>query len=263
MIDIPNAFVQTCLEDDKDKEAVMLLHGKPAKLMVKVAPKICTEHVIINFKGKSVLCVCHPKNTLCGIMKAACPACCQCFVTNLKLIAFEGNPCDPCAANKIVEAKQLTVVWHVDDLKVSHVNTSVITRMASWLKSTCGQLFDDDSGAKQISRGKIHKCLGMPPNFTVPGEVKITMIPCIKEIVQLLAQHDNSESTADTPAAEHLFNVNDKTTSLTERQATMFHNFVALCLFLAKQARPDVSTAMAFLTACIKGPNEDDWKKLA
>ena len=43
------------------------------------------------------------------------------FVKNLKSIGFELNLHDPCVANKIVDGAQLTVVWHVNDLKVSHV----------------------------------------------------------------------------------------------------------------------------------------------
>jgi len=32
---------------------------------------------------------------------------------------FVLNPYDPCVANKgVVKGKQLTIVWHVDDLKV-------------------------------------------------------------------------------------------------------------------------------------------------
>ena len=33
-------------------------------------------------------------------------------------------------------------------------------------------------------------------------------------------------------------------------------------LFLCKRARPDIQTAVAFLTTRVKGPDEDDWKKL-
>ena len=68
VIDIPNAFVQTRLEDNKDK-AIMRLRSKPAELMVKVAPEIYTKYVNINKKGKTVLYVCL-LNTLYGIMKA-------------------------------------------------------------------------------------------------------------------------------------------------------------------------------------------------
>ena len=43
----------------------------------------------------------------------------------------------------------------------------------------------------------------------------------------------------------------------------MFHHNVAKLLFLCKQARPNIQTAMAFLTTCMMAPDEDDYKKLA
>jgi hypothetical protein len=78
----------------------------------------------------------------------------------------------------------------------------------------------------------------------------------------LFSDHDKSDSTAQTAVAEHLFRVNDASTSLTQETATMFHNFVAQCLFLTKRARPDISTAVAFLTTHVKGPDKNNWKKL-
>jgi hypothetical protein len=259
VIDISNAFVQTRLEDDANK-AIMRLRGKLAELVVKVAPEIYTKYVIINSKGETVLYV-RLLNALYDIMKAALLYY-QRFVTDLKSIGFEINPYDPCVANKIVKGKQLTVVWHVDDLKVSHVSSNVVTKMADWLKSTYERLFDDGSGEMKICRGKIHEYLGMTLDFTVDGEVKVTMIPYVKEIVQQFQEHDNSTKTAATPAAEHLFKVNEDTTPLTQRQATVFQNFVAKFLFLTKRARPDIATAMAFLTTRVKSSDEDDWKKL-
>ena len=67
-----------------------------------------------------------------GIMKAALLFYKK-FVKNLKSIGFELNPYDPYVANKIVSGAQLTVVWHVDGLKVSHVDAGAVTRMSVWL----------------------------------------------------------------------------------------------------------------------------------
>jgi hypothetical protein len=110
----------------------------------------------------------------------------------------------------------------------------------------------------QICQGKIHEHLGVTLDFAVPGEVKIAMIPLVKEIIKLLSKHDNFESVAATPAAEHLFKVNDNAESLSERQIAVCHNCVAKCLFLTKQARLGVSTAMAFLSACVKSSDVND-----
>ena len=259
IIDVPNAFIQTRLENDKDK-AVLRLRGKLAELMVKVAPEIYSKYVIINNKGETVLYL-RMLNAIYGILKAALLYYKR-FVGDLLSIGFELNPYDPCVANKIVDGKQLTVVWHIDDLKVSHVKARVVTRMARWLKSQYERLFEDGSGAMKISRGKVHEYLGMTLDYSTPGEVKITMIPYVKEMVKLFEQYDPTEKTATTPAADHLFQVRDDCADLSERQSTVFHNFVAKSLFLTKRARPDISTAVAFLTTRVKGPDDDDFKKL-
>ena len=58
------------------------------------------------------------------------------FVANLKSFGVELNPYDPCVANKIVDSVQLTVVWHVNNLKVIHLDRGVVTQMEVWLKKT-------------------------------------------------------------------------------------------------------------------------------
>jgi hypothetical protein len=191
VINIPNAFAQTRLEDDANT-AIMRLRGKLAGLMVKVAPEIYTKYVIINSKGETV---CPPPQ--CSIWHyESCSPILPTFCHYLKSIGFEINPYDPCIANKIIKEKQLTIVWHVDDFKVSHVSSNALTKMANWLKSTYERLFDDGSGEMKICRGKIHEYLGMTLDYTVDGEVKITMIPYVKEIVQQFQEHDNHQKVS-------------------------------------------------------------------
>ena len=47
--------------------------------------------------------------------------------SNLEDMGFEVNPYDPCVVNKMVNGKQMTMFWHVDDLKVSHVEKIAAT----------------------------------------------------------------------------------------------------------------------------------------
>ena len=56
IIDIPNAFVQTIIEDDNDI-VIMRLREKLAKLMAATAPEIYRKHVTINRNGETVLYV--------------------------------------------------------------------------------------------------------------------------------------------------------------------------------------------------------------
>ena len=53
---------------------------------------------------------------------------------------FELNPYDPSVANKLVNSEQLTICWHVDDLKLSHINPKVNNKFLQWIKDTFGQL---------------------------------------------------------------------------------------------------------------------------
>ena len=96
----------------------------------------------------------------------------QKFVGDLMTIGFELNPYDPCVANKTINGKQLTLVWHVDDIKASHVEAEVFTRMVKWLRKTYEHLFKYGSSKMKLCRGKIHDCLGMNLDYTTKGEVK-------------------------------------------------------------------------------------------
>ena len=60
----------------------------------------------------------------------------------------------------------LTIIWHVDDLKISHKNPDVVSRMIEWLKENYQKIFPDGSGKMTISRGKIQDYLEMKLDFS-------------------------------------------------------------------------------------------------
>ena len=186
IVHIPNAFVTTRIEN-KDDISTIRLRGKLAELLVATAPEIYKKYVTFNSKGELVLYV-EALNALYRIMKAALLFYIK-FVENIKSIGFQLNPYNPCVANKIVDDAQLTVVWHVDDIKVSHIYGGVVTRMAAWLKNTYEHLFKDGSGAMKLCRGMIHKYLGMPLDYSTWGEVKTTMYNYTREIVTDFKQY--------------------------------------------------------------------------
>ena len=125
--DTPNAFVQTDMSDDP---VLLRLCGKPAELLVCCAPELCTECVTVE-KGKTVSCVDAIK-AIHGTLVAA-----LCFhkgpPKNLESQGFVVNPCDPCVANKMINGHQFAMVWHVDDLKCSHVDHCEVDEFIEWL----------------------------------------------------------------------------------------------------------------------------------
>ena len=91
-------------------------------------------------------------------------------------MGFEVNPYDPCVANKMINGSQMTVTWHVDDLKISHKESDGVAKFITEL----GKLYDNDP---TVHGGKVHLYLGMHYDSSTKGTVKMLMIPYTNQIV--------------------------------------------------------------------------------
>ena len=233
-IDIPGAFMQV----DMDELVHMELRGEMVDLLVKIDPKLYHKYTKI-VKGRPVLYVVL-KKALYGTLRAA-----LLFWRKLtKHLVDQGfviNPYNWCVVNKTINNKQCTIVWHVDDLKISHVKDDTVTDVINVIEEEFGR-----EAPLTIHRGKVHEYLGMTLDFSKPECVEVSMIKYINEMLDELPSDMNGE--AATPAANHLFNINDvNPTFLDEPTSDFFHHNVAKLLFLCKRARPDIQTAVAFL----------------
>ena len=66
-----------------------------------------------------------------------------------------------------------------------------------------------------------------------------------------------AKNTAATPGTYHLFSVQNECNKIYEEQDIYFHNCVDKLLFANKWARPDIKTALDFLTMMVSIPDED------
>ena len=142
--DIPGAF----LHADMDEDVVMTLRGKMAELMVQVSPALYRKYVV-SHDGKAILYVKLCK-ALYGTLRAALLFW-ENLISDLTKWGFVMNPYDSCVMNKEVDRKQCTILWHVDDLKVSHVDPQVVTDVLTLL----AEEYREDSPLT-ITRGKQH-----------------------------------------------------------------------------------------------------------
>ena len=69
---------------------------------------------------------------------------------------FELNLYKPCVVNKMVNGEQLTVCWHVDDLKSSHIHPKVNDKFLQWIKDTFGQLREVKTNMRPIAQLSWH-----------------------------------------------------------------------------------------------------------
>ena len=270
VVDVPNAFIQTVVED-KSKRVIVRIRGILVDILVKIAPEVYKDYVSIDRKGqKQILVEC--LNALYGTMVASLLYY-QKFTGTLKKEDFIMNPYDPCVWNKMIQGKQCTICFHVDDCKISHRSKKVVNNVIEWLRKDYESIFEDGSGKMKVNRGKVHKYLGMTLDFTTKGQVKISMVDFVKDIISTWEKAPKSSDDGftvvkrgrkgkTTAAPEDLFKVNEDSAKLNQDMATSFHNIVAKALYLVKRARPDASVAIAFLTTRVRQPDEDDWRKL-
>ena len=251
-LDIPNAFIQTHVED-KEERIILILEGLAVELLCQIEPAYI-PYVTIE-RGQKVLYL-ECTNVIYGTLKAA-----LLFYTSFKkrmeAVGFEINPYDRCTANKIVNGKQMTIVWHVDDVKASHKEIEVLEDYVEYLR---GIYDDEEIGTIKVEYGPRHDFVGMILDYSVPGKVIIDMKDYIAKMVEDFEYE--IPGAAKTPAANFLFKTNEKCPKLNEKMKEDFHTFVAKGLFACKRGRPDTQTAIAFLTTRVKQPDHDDWKKL-
>jgi hypothetical protein len=155
---IPGSF----LHADFDKDITIILKGRLAELMVQVVPNLYRKYISVDKKGMAIIYIKMQKAIYRYLRSALIFY--KKLVADLESIGFKLNPYDLCVANKEVNGTQTMVCWHIDDLKVSHMDPREDTRFGDWLSETYGM-------AVVAHRGVVHHYLGMIVDFSVKGKV--------------------------------------------------------------------------------------------
>ena len=81
----------------------------------------------------------------------------------------------------MIDGQKITICYPINDFKFSHHRSKVNDRMIKWLRQEYESILEDGLGKMTVSRGKVHKYLGMTLDYTVSGKVQITMIYLLDE----------------------------------------------------------------------------------
>ena len=247
--DIPGAFMHS----DIDELIHIKLEGELADLLIRLDPTY--EQFVTIEHGKRVIYA-KLNKALYGTMQAALLFWKK-FKAFLTDLGYEENPYDSCVVNKIINGKQCTVCWYVDDVKISHVDESVVEDLVSKMQEEYGK-----EAPLTVNRGKIQEYLGMKIDFSNENKVVFSMRDYTKNLLEECPDELLMGGVAASSAASHIFNVNPKAPKLNEEKAEIFHHLVAKLLYLSKRTRPDIQLPVAFLTTRVREPDIDDWKKL-
>lgn len=127
----------------------MCLHRKIAQLMVRMNPKLYQPHIRIGWSEVPVLYM-KLKRALYGLLCAGLLFYRK-LRKDLEAMGFNVNPYDPCVANCMVNGKQKTVIWHVDNLKISHIDEVENTLLIHEIARIYGQKLTCSRGRYMIA----------------------------------------------------------------------------------------------------------------
>jgi len=170
--------------------------------------------------------------------------------SKLGQLGFTANDYECCVFNKDVDGHQVTICVYVDDLFVACSDANILD----------ATILEIDAMFKgcTLHRGSVHSYLGMIFDFNTEGEVHISMDGYVEDFLVEYAV----SGAAPTPAKTDLFEIDPQAEILDDAGRDDFHSRVAKILFVAKRTRPDLLTAVSFLSTRVQSPTTQDLDKL-
>ena len=244
--DVPGAYLQT----PNDEFVVLKMTGESVKVLCKLNPKY--EKFVVIENGVLTIYL-QLLKALYGCIKSAM-IWYNLFRGTLEKLGFKINPYDPCVANKMINGKQCTICWYVDDLKISHMEEQVVMDMLAEIESKF-------EGKFTITTGLEHIYLGMNIVFNPEnGTFTVSMKDYIQEAID--AFDGDIISSRPTPATKTLFEINVDSPKANDVQREMFQHIVAKLLYVSQRCRLDIQLAIGFLCTRVSKTTQQDIRKL-
>jgi hypothetical protein len=221
--DVAGAYLHADMEDF----TLLRMEGKSVDIMCSV----CSEYskCVVYKHGKKVLYL-ELLKALYGCVKSAL-LWYDLFSNTLEGMGFELNPYDPsCVANKLIDGKQCTIVWYINDTKMSHTDDKVVTHVIEKIEKRFGKM--------TVTRGKDHVFLRMDIKFHADGTASIKMKDYIKEVIANFGEPVLRSAT--TSARKNLFDIDDTSGELSDAGQETFHSVVAKLLYISKRGWLDI-----------------------
>ena len=143
---IPGEFLHMYM----DQNVHMLLEGTIAELIIKLEPKLYRKYIWRNKNNEPMLYLKLTK-ALYGTLQVA--------LLFWKLLSTKLTEWG-CVANKTINSKQCTIIWHVYDLKISQVDKNVIVDILKLLNYTVKK-----ESPLTTTKGNVLEYLGMTLDY--------------------------------------------------------------------------------------------------
>jgi len=108
-----------------------------------------------------------------------------------------------------------------------------------------------------ITQGKTHNFLGMKIHINKNKIAEILTKDKIEEVIKMIGKE--LKGSVSSPATKKLFIVSPATNQVSNKKSDVFHSVTAKLLFITKREKPDIETAISFLTTMVYKRDDDDW----
>jgi len=173
----------------------------------------------------------------------------RCLFEEMKSIV---NPYDMCVVKKVIDGSQCTVLWHVDDFKISHANKHIVEEVILRLEKQYGKM--------DVDHGFLHTFVGISIHFLDNGEVKFSMQDHVLDAIDDF--HEEVSKSRTSPTGDSIFQVTSTSPLLDIRKGKFFHSIFAKLLFINRRACPDIQVPIGFLRTRVACSTQEDWIKL-
>lgn len=248
VMDVCSAFLKASMKSEK--EVLVVLDRLSTALLVQLDP---TYEKFINGNEEIIVRL---NKALYGCLQAA-KLWFKLLIAELMKLGYKQNEHDVCVLNKNVGDDQSTLMIHVDDIKILSKIPGEIDLVYNALVKAFGNV--------TIHKGPVVNYLGMTFDYTVAGQVRVTMLgyelDLTKEWCEATKDFKIAASSAVSPATNAIFEKGDGE-MLSTAKRKLYHSFVMKVAYLAKRTRPEISVCTSYLSTQVTCPNENDFLKL-
>jgi hypothetical protein len=162
----------------------------------------------------------------------------------LTILQFEQSAVDPCLYLKIIDGKMMYLMIYVDDLLVGFDDEKEIDKLLEKLQDHL----------PIVSLGNVKQFLGLEIEEN-DGNFSICLRGYIEKISKKFGLEDAkiSKTPMDTGYLKQEGDIEPFTDQL------MYHSIIGALLYIAVNARPDISTSVSILSRRVSNPRKCDW----
>ena len=133
----------------------------------------------------------------------------------------------------------MKVCWHMDDLKVSHVDPKEVNNFMEWIDGIYWEL--------SITRVKAHEYLSMMLDLRTPGDLWLNMLDYIKGVPEDLTEVIAGISMNRAKNNLFQFKPEDEKKLINKERATSSHHIVSQMIFITSRDRKEIKMAIIHL----------------